>query len=146
MPAGIGLHPWFRRPVELRVDAATVYPSNSGSVATAVPAQGDFDLRSLKPPPLNLDGTWVAPSRPAATLAWPDAGVRAALEVEADNTFVAVATPEAIEAIAVEPQTHAPDGLRRLVNAEPDALARLAPGEALRLALRITVERVSLSA
>ena len=146
MAAGVGLHPWFRRPVELRVDAATAYASNSGSRATAMEAHGDLDLRSLGPPPPNLDGTWIAPAPPAATLTWPDAGVRATLEVEADRTFVAVATPETIDAIAVEPQTHGPDGLRRLLNGEPDALSVLAPGESLRLALQIRFERVSLSA
>ena len=146
MPAGIGFHPWFRKPVELRVDAATVYASNSGSAATARPVHSDLDLRSLESPPPNLDGTWVATLPQAVTLAWPYAGIRATLDVEAGRAFVAVATPETIDAIAVEPQTHAPDGLRRLLNAEPDAMSELAPGQSLRLALRITVERVSLSA
>jgi aldose 1-epimerase len=144
MPAGIGLHPWFRRPVELRIEAAAAYPTNSGSPALPVPVREDLDLRWLRPPPADLDGTWVAPVPPAATLAWPDAGVRATLQVEADRTFVAVATPAALEAIAVEPQTHGPDGLRRLLNDEPDALELLSPGDALRLGVRIAVERVSL--
>jgi aldose 1-epimerase len=145
MPAGIGLHPWFRSPVELRVDASTAYPSNSGSPATAIPVRDELDLRSLGTPLSDLDGTWVSPGSPAATLAWPDAGLRATLEVEAPRVCVAVATPAALDAIAVEPQTHGPDGLRRLLNGEPDALALLEPGDSLRLAVRITVERVSLS-
>ena len=144
MPAGIGLHPWFRRPVELRVDAATVYASNAASAALGVPVGGHLDLRALRSPPAGLDGTWVAPAAPAATLTWPGAGIRATLEVEADRAFVAVATPAALDAIAVEPQTHGPDGLRRLLNAEPDALAVLDPGESVRLGVRIRVERVSL--
>lgn len=144
MPAGIGLHPWFRRPVELRVGASTAYPSNAGSPPTPAPAGDDLDLRTLGSPAPDLDGTWVTPAPPAATLAWPDAGLRARLEVEAPGVCVAVATPEAVDAIAVEPQTHGPDGLRRLIRGEPNALALLEPGESLRMAVRITVERVSL--
>lgn len=145
MPAGLGLHPWFRRPVQLRVGAAAAYPSNSGSPATPVPARGELDLRSLGTPAPDLDGTWVAPAAPAATLAWPDAGLRATVEVEASRVCVAVATPGALDAIAIEPQTHGPDGLRRLLRGEPDAMIMLEPGESLRLAVRITVERVSLA-
>src|SRR5690606_22301221 len=29
MPAGIGLHPWFRRPIEVRLEAEAVYPANT---------------------------------------------------------------------------------------------------------------------
>jgi aldose 1-epimerase len=143
MPAGLGLHPWFRRPLQLRVGASEVYPSNTGSPAAPVSAQGEMDLRSLGTPAPDLDGTWVAPAPPAATLAWPDAGLLATLEVEASRVCVAVATPGALDAIAVEPQTQGPDGLRRLLRGEPDALKLLEPGESLRLAMRITVERVS---
>jgi hypothetical protein len=35
-----------------------------------------------------------------------------------------------------------PDGLRRLLNGEPGALALLPPGESLRLTVRITVAAV----
>lgn len=143
MPAGIGLHPWFRRPVELRVRASTVYASNSGSPAAAVPVRDGLDLRSLGTPAPDLDGTWVSAAAARVDLAWPDVGLRAT--IEANVLCVAVATPSAIDAIAVEPQTHGPDGLRRLLEHEPDALALLPPGEALRLGVRLTVERVSLA-
>ncbi len=33
MPGGIGLHPWFLRPVALRIPAEAVYPANAGSTA-----------------------------------------------------------------------------------------------------------------
>jgi hypothetical protein len=54
---------------------------------------------------------------------------------------VAIATPTEPDATAVEPQTHGPDGLRRLVNGEPDALTLLGPGQALALELELHVER-----
>jgi hypothetical protein len=49
---------------------------------------------------------------------------------------VAVATPTSLDATAVEPQTHAPWGLRRLAAGDPDGLALLGPGEVLGLELR----------
>ena len=143
MPAGIGLHPWFRRPVELRVGASTVYASNSGSPAVAASVRDDLDLRSLGPPAPDLDGTWVSAGPASVDVVWPDIGLRAT--VEANVPCIAVATPSNLDAIAVEPQTHGPDGMRRLLSGEPDALALLAPGEALRLEVRLTVERVSLA-
>jgi aldose 1-epimerase len=143
MPGGIGIHPWFRRPVQLRVDAATAYASNSGSPAIAEPLRDGLDLRTLCPPATDLDGTWVVAAPATIELAWPEVGLRAT--IDANTSCVAVATPSDLDAIAVEPQTHGPDGLRRLINGEPDALALLAPGEALRLEVRLTVERVSLA-
>jgi aldose 1-epimerase len=147
MPAGIGLHPWFRRPVELSVPAEQAYGSNVASSPEPLPVAGDLEMRTLRRVADGLDATLTALTQPRIELAWPDVGIRARIDVETDaaGVLVAVATPPNVDAIAVEPQTHGPDGLRRLVNGEPDALTLLAPGEALRLALRITVERVSLS-
>ena len=145
MPAGIGLHPWFRRSAQVRVDAASVYPANANSTALPVPVSGGLDLRALRVPAADLDGTWVAPVPPAAELAWTDVGLRVRMDADAPRVYVAVATPQSIDASAVEPQTHGPDGLRRLLNGEADALALLSPGESQRLTVRITVERVSLA-
>ena len=55
--------------------------------------------------------------------------------------FVAVATPPDLDAIAVEPQTHAPDGLRRLLDGRADGLAWLPAGESLALDLEIQISR-----
>jgi aldose 1-epimerase len=142
MPAGVGLHPWFRRPLELRVRGTMAYPSNVASATEAQPVQGRMDLRSLAPPPTGLDGTWTALEEPAVELAWPALGLRARLEVRssAGGPLVAVATPAAIEAVAVEPQTHGPDPLRRLSAGEPDAPTLLEPGAKLRLELRMQFE------
>ena len=54
---------------------------------------------------------------------------------------MAVATPPDLDAIAVEPQTHAPDGLRRLLDGRADGLAWLPAGESLALDLEIRVRR-----
>ena len=44
------------------------------------------------------------------------------------------AGPAGIDAVAVEPETHAPDGLRRLTRREPGGLVLVAPGASLALA------------
>jgi aldose 1-epimerase len=142
MPAGLGLHPWFRRPLELRVPAGRVYPANSCSPAIPEPAHDAFDLRSTGTPQPGLDATFAAVEPPVVELAWPGAGIRATLEAATSGgLLVAVATPPDIAAVAVEPQTHGPDGLRRLLQGEPDALRMLEPGTAMELKLRLTVER-----
>ena len=145
MPAGIGLHPWFRSPVALRVPAETVYPANTGSARDPMPVAGAHDLRAGRVPDAGLDGTWTALAAPRIELAWPQANSVASIEADAAHLLVAVATPGHLDAVAVEPQTHGPDGLRRLEHGEPDAPALLPPGESLSMTVRITVERVSLS-
>jgi aldose 1-epimerase len=141
MPAGIGLHPWFRRPVELRVPAEAVYSTNSQSAPDPATVTGARDLRSLAPPADGLDDTWTQLTEPRVELTWPASGVQAILEVETDGggLLVAVASPPAIDAIAVEPQTHGPDPLRRLALGEPDPPVLLPPGASVRLALRLTI-------
>lgn len=139
MPAGLGLHPWFRRPVELRMLASAVYASNVSSTAEPQPVEGATDLRSLATPAGGLDGTWTALEEPAIELAWPPLGVRGSLEARssAGRTLVALATPADVEAIALEPQTHGPNPLRRLAAGEPDAPVLLDPGSELELELRL---------
>ncbi len=141
MPAGLGLHPWFRRPLELRVPAASVYRSNTDSAPRPEPATGPFALWRGGEPAPDLDATWTELDAPIVELAWPQAGVRARLQADAPTLHVAVATPSGRDASAVEPQTHGPDPLRRLALAEPGAPMVLGPGEELPFTLRMTVER-----
>ncbi len=84
MPAGLGLHPWFRRPVEVRLPAELAYASNTASPPTPVPVARDLDLRALAPPADGLDGTWSGLTDPRVELAWPEAGIRAVLTIETD--------------------------------------------------------------
>jgi aldose 1-epimerase len=141
MPAGLGFHPWWRGPVQLRVAAELVYASNGAPADEPEPVSGALDLRTLAAPADGLDSTWTAASPVTIQLAWPELGLRASLR-SAGTRFVAVATPSDLGAIGVEPQTHAPDGLRRLLTGRPDGLAWLAPGESLALDLEIEVSRV----
>jgi aldose 1-epimerase len=142
MPAGLGLHPWFRRPLRVEVPAERVYRTNAGSPAEPEGATGPFDLMHLAEPASGLDGTWAGPSAGRIRLDWPDAGVAATLAISSGvEPLVAIASPETIDAIAIEPQTHGPDPFRRLDRGQPDAPILLDPGAELRLDLRLTVGR-----
>jgi hypothetical protein len=63
----------------------------------------------------------------------PDAGARL--------HSVEVAYPAQLAAVAVESQTHAPAGLRRLLNGAPHAPRWLAPGAILRFTITLAFRR-----
>ncbi|CAN5767847.1 aldose 1-epimerase [soil metagenome] len=142
MPAGLGLHPWFRRPLHVAVRAQRVFVSNTDSAAQPQPVSGPHDLRRLAEMAPDLDATWAELTDPPVELTWPDLGLHATMSISAQTRFVTAASPDAVDAVAVEPQTHAPQGLRRLLNGEPGALALLAPDDALTLTTQITFERL----
>ena len=139
MPAGIGIHPWFVRPLEIRVAAEAAFHANRGSSAEPTPVAGEYDLRSLRQVPPNLDATWRTATDEPILLRWPRLGISASLRARGPGAFLCMASPTGIGAVAVEPQTHAPDGLRRLLHGEPGGLARLAPGDRLQLDLQLDV-------
>jgi aldose 1-epimerase len=143
MPGGIGFHPWFRRPVRVALGATTVHHSNLASSAWPVPVAGLYDQRRLEPMPDDLDATWADLADPPVVLAWPDHGIRATLHVVAATLFIVAASPGAIDAVAIEPQTHAPQGIRRLVAGEPGGLVLLGPGETLEIVVRLGFERTA---
>jgi aldose 1-epimerase len=138
MPAGIGLHPWFRRPVEVSVPAGMVYAANTDSPSAPEPVLGALDLRSRQQLAPDLDASWASLAMPRIDLAWKELGLTVRVDLEADRLLVAAASPADMDAVAIEPQTHGPDGLRRLLRGEPDALTMLQPGASLALTLRLT--------
>lgn len=141
MPAGLGLHPWFRAPLDVRLPADRVYPSNTNSDTEPVPVADTFDFRDRRRPAGGLDGTWTELREPRVELAWSDLGIGVDLVIGASGggPCVALATPDEVGAVAIEPQTHGPDPLRRLERDEPDAPALLLPGEALALDLYLVI-------
>ena len=143
MPAGIGIHPWFVRPALIRIDAAAVYPRNTDSGRDPEPVAGPFDLREPGPIPDDLDATWTQVGSPPVELAWPGLGVSATMRVTADTVFIVAASPASLDAIAVEPQTHGPQGFRRLLNHEPGRLAMIRPAESIRLGVELAFERLA---
>ena len=147
MPAGLGLHPWFVRPVEVVLRADTVYPTNLEHQRVAEPVNGRLDRRAGGPLPVGLDATWTGLGEPPIELRSPASEIRATLTFEAPNRCVAAASVADVDAVAIEPETHAPFGLRRLLAGEPDGLRWLEPGASLdlRIALRFAQEAGSTS-
>jgi aldose 1-epimerase len=149
MPAGIGIHPWFLGPAEVAIRGDMVFAPNSDTPALPVPVTGDTDRRRLGPMAEGVDATWgdlVADGRGSGRqapveLRWPTSGIRAEMRVEAASIFIVAANPPGAGAIAVEPETHAPQALRRLLRGEPGGLSMLAPGERLMLAMELVFER-----
>jgi aldose 1-epimerase len=137
MPAGIGFHPWFVKPLEVAIAATSVHRDNLATEPQPVPVADAYDRRRLERMPDDLDGTWVDIGEPPIRLAWPGFGLGAVVTFDAPTRFVTAASPAAIDAVAVEPQTHAPQAIRRFLNGEPGALALLPGGETLALLVRI---------
>jgi aldose 1-epimerase len=141
MPAGLGIHPWFRRPLEAAVNATTVHASNLTSDREPLPVRDALDLRRRGPLAAGLDGAWTEAGDPAAELSWPETGIGMELHVAAPEVFVVLANPTDIDATAIEPQTHGPQGLRRLLLGEPGALAVLEPDSTLALTMELRFSR-----
>lgn len=141
MPGGIGFHPWFRRPVRVAIAAASVHRSNLATDAEPVRVAGRYDRHALEEMPEGLDSTWTDLAEPPVVLEWPAAGIRATMTVDAPSRFIVAATLPGTDAVAVEPQTHAPDGIRRLLAGEPGGLALIPPHASLELVVGLAFER-----
>jgi aldose 1-epimerase len=142
MPAGLGWHPWFRTPVDVTIPASQVFESNLDSSIEPVPVAGPFDRRRAGPLASGIDATWTRLAQPHVELSWPQLGVRATMTMSATVTFVVAAAPADIGAVAVEAQTHGPDGVRRLIGAQAAALTRIPPGASLEGRLELICECV----
>ncbi len=145
MPAGLGIHPWFVRPVEVAVPAEAVYPLNTAIAAQPVPVAGETDLRAMGPMAFGLDATWTHLTRPEVELRWPALGIAATMRADAPTLCIVaarLASQAGGDATAVEPQTHAPQGIRRLINGEPDAMMLLVPGAILALRVSLAFRRL----
>lgn len=149
MPAGIGLHPWFLGPLEVAIRGDVVYAPNGDTPALPVPVAGPTDLRRLGEMAEGVDATWGqlveggrgSGARAPVELRWPGLGIDAEMRVEAPAIFIVAANPPGAGAIAVEPETHAPQALRRLRKGEPGGLTMLDPGATLRLAMTLAFTR-----
>ena len=136
MPGGIGLHPWFPVPVDVRIASDLTYGNATSSAVEPRPVEGDLDLRQRGAIAEGVDATWKDPSETAFELWWPD-GLHATVRAPFPTLHVVAAYAPERGAIAVEPQTHAPQGLRRLVDDEPGAMTRIDPGGEIVLPITI---------
>jgi aldose 1-epimerase len=141
MPSGLGIHPWFRDPVDVAIRAARVHRSNLASSPEPEPVSGVHDRRDHGPLAIGLDATWTELQQPPVLLRWPGTGLRATLQTSPSVRYIVAAHLDGVDATAVEPETHAPAGLRRLLAGEPGGLELLVPGETLELRAELAVER-----
>jgi aldose 1-epimerase len=142
MPAGLGIHPWFLKPVEIAIRGAGVHSPNTATPALPVPVSGALDLREVARMGDDLDATWTGLAEPPVELRWPGPGVRATMRTTPAAPYVVAASPAYLDAIAVEPQTHAPQGIRRMLRGEPGGLTTLEPGQTLGLTVELAIERI----
>ena len=142
MPAGLGIHPWLRGRVELVVNSSLVYPSNLDSPARPVPVKGNLDLRARQPMAAGVDATWAYVADPQVELWWPVERLHAVMRAQTATPHIVAANPPERRAMAVEPQTHAPQGLRRLINREPGAMTLVQPTEVLDITTTIEFDRL----
>lgn len=136
MPAGIGLHPWFVKPVKVSIPARSYFSPNNDIPSEPQPVTAEYDLRELQQMADDLDATWSDLCDPVVHLSWPTFGVSAAMRTNA--SCIVAASPGYIDAIALEPQTHAPQGLRRFLKNEPGGLTLLEPGAELALKIELS--------
>lgn len=141
MPAGIGLHAWFAKPLRVAVPAQRVFTDNIAPRARPQAVEPPYDLRRLDVMADGLDATWTELTSNSVDLAWPSHQLRAAFRFSETAAFLVAASPADKDAVAVEPQTHAPPALRRLVGHEPGAPALLAPGDVLAVDYELLVGR-----
>ncbi|MEO8462872.1 MAG: hypothetical protein ABI555_06650, partial [Chloroflexota bacterium] len=141
-PGGLGIHPWFVGPVEVRIDSSTVLPSNVDPGAQFEPVRGSLDLREGRPMAIGLDATWPDPEGGEVGFRWPELGIEATLRATSDSGLcIVAASPRADGVVAVEPETQAPQGLRRLLGGEPYGMRWLEPGAAIHLRTDLTFRR-----
>ncbi len=91
--------------------------------------------------PTGLDAAWTDVDQPCVVLHWRHLDISAELRATAPTVYVVAASPENVDAVAVEPQTHAPWGLRRLLDNERGGLDWLSPSSTLTLDSELTFRR-----
>jgi aldose 1-epimerase len=146
MPAGVGVHPWWRKPLDVAIHATGVLTPNWATPAEPEPVREEFDLRRLRPMPPDVDATWTDLTQPPVELSWPTLGVKATLRAQGPGIYIVAASPNHLDAVALEAQTNAPQAFRRLLNGERGAPVLLEPEGVLRLGLELTFERTGAEA
>ncbi len=144
MPAGLGLHPFFRKPAgtrfQMRVGSVWLAANDDGipTERVAIPESWDFsELRELES--VVLDHCFPGWDDQTATIEWPDAKLRARLTASGPMKHLVVYVPEGQDFFCVEPVTNMNDGFNHAERGETDTgTIVLAPGEML--SCRMTIE------
>lgn len=142
MPAGFGLHPFFPRHPNVRLQffASQVYQTGPGSLPTdavAVPEAWDYrSLRAVGEPQLdNCFRDWDGKAR----INFEEAGIGLRIEAEPVFNHVVVYVPAGRDFFAVEPVSHMNNAVNRRDIAD-NGLRNLAPGERMTGSVRFALE------
>ena len=138
MPAGIGLHPYFRHRPEALIGyrAGTVWPPNAEFLPGAArPPHADEIYTPARPLPAGGLTDYVGGWAGLASVDLQDAaGASARLKIVADPVFnhLVVHRPDNLAYLCIEPVSHVADGFNLAARGVADTGARLlAPGETM---------------
>lgn len=143
MPAGLGWHPWFaadRASLTVSGSPAARYRVDSRFLPVGEPiAMPPADGRCVSLTPAPDEQRIYTRLRPRRVLLhWLRRQLRAELSFSAAADDLVLFHSASLDAIAVEPQTHTPDGHRRAVDNQSGGIGWLAPGQTLSVTYRLT--------
>ncbi|PKU26589.1 aldose 1-epimerase [Telmatospirillum siberiense] len=145
MPAGFGLHPYFRRTpkAQMMFQAASVWLNGADKLPRGqqpVPSAWSFaTLRS--PAEAELDHCF-AGWNGTARIVWPEDALGLTIEASAEFSHLVVYTPAERDFFCVEPVSHMNDAMNRM-DVDGHGVAVLAPGQALEGGVRFRLDRLA---
>jgi aldose 1-epimerase len=145
MPAGFGLHPYFRRSAtsQLSFSARSVWlngPDHLPSEKKSIPPAWSFD-KPHSPSDVELDhcfAGWDGKAR----IVWPEDHLQLTLEASPVFSHLVVYTPTGRDFFCVEPVSHMNDGMSHLDGPDEHGVVILAPGDVLDGEVRFHLDRL----
>lgn len=133
MPAGIGWHPWFNAAdgdMQIEVFAKSEYEFNSRYEASSA-AKPVESPTGRHQPQWGSHRLFTDLTTQNVSLFWPKQKLQANLAFSDELDHLLIYAKQNSRSIAIEPQSHAPNGFDRLNHSEPGAVKVLSPGESL---------------
>jgi aldose 1-epimerase len=140
MPAGVGLHPYFRHEPQalLAYHAVTVWPPTAALLAGAARAPTPDEVyQPARPLPAGGLTHYVGGWDGLADVDLPR-GARVRMQADAVLQHLVVFRPDSLAYLCLEPVSHVADGFNQAARGVPDTGTHwLAPGESLSAGLRL---------
>jgi aldose 1-epimerase len=137
MPAGLGLHPYFPRDPDTRLQARVsgVFMTPEGPPA---PLPADWDWRDSRAITAFVDHQFRGWTE-AARISWPSRGLAVTLAAEPATPFLVVYAPVEGDYFCVEPVSHQLDAVNRSLGGAGHGMVVLPPGGTASLSARFEV-------
>ena len=138
MPAGLGLHPYFPRDADTRLEAEItgVYLSTEGPAA---PLPAEWDWRGGRVITAFVDhqfAGWMGSAR----ITWPSRNLSLSMSCDSVTPYLVVYAPTGRHHVCVEPVSHRLDAVNRSPGGAGEGMVVLAPGQTTRLSVRFAWE------